>query len=424
MRHQYLRRYGGWAALILACCAYFFRFIKDPVGTVVYTRGAECLLAGEPLIECTKRVTWEFPYPPAFALFMTPFVSLSPMGRNIIWYIISIGATVGSYVIAEKLARRLFPGEWSEGELALMRIVGVLLSVKFALNVLEWQAYDTLVLFIILASLWALASGRELAAGGGLALAAALKATPLIFLPYLVWRRRFVAASLFTVVLVLLSFAPDILFLVQGKPSAFLETWFREVAAPGFFNDPATAKTGFLDTWMVAHPSNQSLRGAVTRLMQATALQDYAEKVIYLADALCLLAVGAVIVKSPRDAGGIAIDGSVLLIAILMVSPMTSRYHYVLLVLPYIVLAAAVIRDQASRTVGVVVLASSFVLMTGTTNDLSGHVLTEIAYQYNFWIVGTLLLLVYFAILPKSIKNIADRDAPNPQAALQVVADR
>jgi len=103
---------------------------------------------------------------------------------------------------------------------------------------------------------------------------------------------------------------------------------------------------------------------------------------------------------------------------------MTSRYHYVLLVLPYMVLAAAVIRDQASRTVGVVVLASSFVLLTGTTNDLSGHVLTEIAYQYNFWIVGTLLLLVYFAILPKSIKCIADRDAPNPQAALQVVADR
>jgi hypothetical protein len=420
VRHEYLRRYGGWAALLLVCGAYFFRFIKDPIGTVVYTRGAECLLAGEPLIECTKRVTWEFPYPPAFALLMTPFVPLSPMGRNIVWYIVSIAATVGSYVIAEKLARRLFLGDWSERELALMRIVGVLLSVKSALNVLEWQAYDTLLLFIILASLWALANGRELAAGGGLALAAALKATPLIFLPYLVWRRRFAAAAVFTIALVALSFAPDILFFVQGRPSAFLETWFREVAAPGLFNDPATANTGFLETWMGAQPSNQSLRGALTRLMQTTALRNYVEKVIYLADALCLLAVGALIAKSPRGAGGIAIDGSVLLIAILMLSPMTSRYHYVLLVLPYMVLAAAVIRDRATRGIGVGVLILSFVLLTGTTNDLSGHALTDIAYQNNFWIVGSLLLLVYFAIL---LKGTA-RDAAQPHAALRAVADR
>jgi hypothetical protein len=347
---------------------------------------------------------------------MTPFIPLSPMGRNIVWYIVSIGATVGSYVIAEQLARRLFPGDWSERELAWLRIVGVVLSVKFALNVLEWQAYDTLVLFIILASLWALANGRELAAGGGLALAAALKATPLIFLPYLVLRGRIAAAVLFTVVLAVLSFAPDILFLVQGKSSAFLEMWFRQVAGAGFFNDPATAKTGFLSGWMDAHSSNQSLRGAVTRIMYPTPLRDYAEKVIYLADALCLLAIGALIAKSPiakspvaksptakspREGDGIAIDGSLLLIAILMVSPMTSRYHYVLLLLPYMVLAAAVVRDRATRGIGVAVLALSFVLLTATTNDLSGRVLTDISYQYNFWIVGSLLLLVYFAILVK-----------------------
>jgi hypothetical protein len=420
VRHEYLRRYGGWAALAIACFAYFFRFIKDPVGTVVYTRGAECLLANEPLIECTKQVTWEFPYPPAFALLMTPFVPLSPMGRNIVWYVISITATVGSYIFAEKLARRLFPDDWSGQELAWLRIVGVMLSVKFALNVLEWQAYDTLVLFIILASLWALASGRELLAGGGLALAAAVKATPLIFLPYLVLRRRWAAAALFVVVLIALSFAPDILYLTQGKSSAFLETWFREVAAPGFFNDPASAKTGFLDTWMVAHPSNQSLRGAITRLMQPTALRDYAEKVIYLADALCLLVVGALLAKSPRDGRGVAIDGSVLLIAILMVSPMTSRYHYVLLVLPYMVLAAAAIRDRARRGIGIAVLTSSFFLLTATTNDLSGRVLTDIAYQDNFWIVGSLLLYVYFAVL---VKSNGERGVVQPQAALRPVAD-
>jgi len=163
-----------------------------------------------------------------------------------------------------------------------------------------------------------------------------------------------------------------------------------------------------LSGWMDAHSSNQSLRGAVTRIMYPTALRDDAEKVIYLLDALCLLAIGALIAKSPRDAGGIAIDGSLLLIAILMVSPMTSRYHYVVLLLPYMVLAAAVVRDRATRGIGVVVLALSFVLVTATTNDLSGRWLTDFSYQHNFWIVGCLLLLVYFAIL---VKRIAVRES-------------
>jgi hypothetical protein len=71
------------------------------------------------------------------------------------------------------------------------------------------------------------------------------------------------------------------------------------------------------------------------------------------------------------------------------------------------VLAAAVVRDRATRAIGVAVLALSFVLLTATTNDLSGRVLTDISYQYNFWIVGSLLLLVYFAIL---VSRIAGRE--------------
>ena len=77
-------------------------------------------------------------------------------------------------------------------------------SLKFVLAVFEWQAYDTLAYFFVLAGLWAIVVNRALWGAVLLALAAAIKATPLVFLPYLVVKRRFLAAAIFTVVFIVL----------------------------------------------------------------------------------------------------------------------------------------------------------------------------------------------------------------------------
>jgi hypothetical protein len=102
-----LRQYGPWIGLVAAAAAYFPRFAKDAVGMVLYPQAADCVLQGAPLRQCAEL----FSYPPVFAFLMIPFAPM-PMGvRVVVWYVISIAATVGCYAISEKLVLRLLPGE-------------------------------------------------------------------------------------------------------------------------------------------------------------------------------------------------------------------------------------------------------------------------------------------------------------------------
>jgi hypothetical protein len=89
----------------------------------------------------------------------------------------------------------------------------------------------------------------------------------------------------------------------------------------------------------------------------------------------------------------------VLLIAMLVLSPMTSRYHYIF-VLPAVILAtAATIADPRMRKLGTYVLAASFLLRAGTSNDLAGQRITDFAYTYGFMPLGAIALYIVFAAM-------------------------
>src|SRR3989304_8816165 len=101
--------------------------------------------------------------------------------RVAVWYVISVAATVGCFMISEKLVMRLLLGRWSDNELAWLRIVTIIVSIKFVLAVFEWQAYDTLTYFIVLAGLWAVVVNRAWLGGAALALGPPIKGEPLGF---------------------------------------------------------------------------------------------------------------------------------------------------------------------------------------------------------------------------------------------------
>jgi hypothetical protein len=114
----------------------------------------------------------------------------------------------------------------------------------------------------------------------------------------------------------------------------------------------------------------------------------------------------------------IAIDGSILIIGILMLSPMTSRSHYVALILPYTALIALGFRDNRTRNLGRAVLAASFILVTLSGNDLVGQGFTDWAYRHSAMALGTLALLIYFAalVIGRYRQNNSAVAAPSPLA--------
>ena len=393
-----LRRYGPWLLLILAFAAYYPRFAKQTppgvarVGVDLLAHGAECLLKGEVLQVCELFFT----YPPSFALAMMPLVPMGPGLRVLVWYLILAGATVAAYALCEALARRLFPGEWTESERVWLRVGSILLSLKFILAVLETQAFDTVILLLVVIGLWALVSKRDLLAGGSLALAAAFKGTPLIFLPYLLFTRRFAASGVFVAVLIGVSVLPDLLFTPKGSAHGYLVTWVREIALGPMYDDPHLTRYRF---WVGPNSNNHSLRAMVYQWFP-NGLGDPrfrpALAAVYLA---VLIAVGLVVLKSLRNGTVVAIDGAALVIAMMVLSPMSSRSHFVALMLPYTIVCAACIRDPQTRTLHQIVLGISFILATATGNDLVGGRITDWAYSHSVIAFGSLVLLISLAAI-------------------------
>jgi hypothetical protein len=235
-----------WLFVALAAAAYYPRFVKLPAGMETYPQAASCLWHGQMLQACDPGFT----YPPFFALVMQPFAPMPLWLRDSVWYGVTLAATIGAFKLSETIAGRSLATPLQRAELVWLRFFALLLSAKLILAVFENQAYDALVLVAVLCGLSALSEDRPLAA--------ALKATPLIFLPYL-WKRYFAAAASFVLVYATASLLPDVLFTPFGAHGYF-STWLSEVAGPSLGINPAAAPFAF---WDGANILNHSLRGAV-----------------------------------------------------------------------------------------------------------------------------------------------------------------
>lgn len=392
MNLELVRRWGPWLVLVTAAIAYYPRFIKFPNGMTLYPQAAECMRLGEVMMACAK----EFTYPPAFAFLMTPFLPMPIELRNLVWYVITLATLIVSFWLCDSLARRLYPGPWTRNELAWLRVASFLVSAKFMLAVLENQAYDALPLVLVLGGIFWLATGRPLTAGASLGVAAAIKATPLIFLPYLLLKRRFLAAACFLIAFLAVSFLPDLFYLQKGEEHGYVATWIRNIAGPSLSNNEEATPIHF---WSGRNFLNHSLRGFLARLMEEYANPALFKAILYLTWLGFAAMLGLLLLKSPRRDEFVAVDGALLLIATLMLSPMTSRSHYVVVLLPYYLLVAAVMRDASMRWLGLAMLAGSFVLLTGTSNDVVGRRVTEWAYQTGHLVLGALLLMVGVAAI-------------------------
>ncbi|HML07413.1 MAG TPA: glycosyltransferase family 87 protein [Xanthobacteraceae bacterium] len=387
-----LWRYGLWLLIIIVAIAYYPRFIKYPGGMALYPAAARCLQNHKMLQACDPGFT----YPPILAFLMLPFEPMPLWLRYLVWYLITLAAVIGSFRISEKVAQSAIARPLTAVELSWMRLIVLLLSSKLILSVFEFQAYDALLVLFVLLGLAALVAGRKFGAGASLAFAAALKATPLIFLPYLLWKRHFIAAATFAVVFIAASYLPDLFFTPTASEHGYFNTWLREVAGASLGIDPGNAKFAFRT---VANVLNHSLRGAVSLNIDETARRALYRIVLFAVDGTFIVVVGTLLVLSPRRRASIAVDGSLLLISMLMLSPMTSRSHYIALLLPYMTLVTLGFRDERTANLGRAVMAASFVLVTLTSNDAVGQAVTEWAYGHSFLVLGTLVLLIYFAVL-------------------------
>jgi hypothetical protein len=378
---------------ILYCRHYW----DDAPGVTLYVEAARCMLDRLPLQNCNPYYT----YPPIFALVTIPLVPLPLVLQNLAWYLLTLGGLVGCFVLSARLAQRLSPSTWSARDINWLYGVGVLLSLKFVFAAIASQSYDAVVVLLILAGLAGLAEDRPggsppVWVGVSFACATALKATPLLFLPYLVFKRHYRAAAVMAIALVFISVLPDVLFTVGHKTGdgSYLLAWLKQVAEPALTEKMEGNPHTF---WMATNENNNSLRGLIGMFVP-----DYNpafKAVLYSVYAVYSATVAFIIWRTRDSRAALTIDGALLLISMLMLSPMSSESHYVALLLPiFAVVAGWQKSDPNIRKFAGFFLIANFALTNAAARDLVGVAMTSWVKEHRLLVIDVLLFVVFFAI--------------------------
>jgi hypothetical protein len=226
-------------------------------------------------------------------------------------------------------------------------------------NGMDHQQTDFVIAGLLTAGSVALIASHGFVAATCFGLATGLKCTPLLWAPYLLWRGRWKEAAWMVAVAIGLNLLPD---LIRTPPEGglWLVEWFEKFLRPMGRSDYAP---GLWYAWIL---DNQSVAGAINRW--STTRLGWADGGITVADSASPLDVRWLRLITPvvlaaltglachalgrpgrlKEHGGTrsapareAVEHGLVATLMLLLSPMSSRPHFIILLLPCFCLARA-----------------------------------------------------------------------------------
>ncbi|MGH7136502.1 MAG: glycosyltransferase 87 family protein, partial [Pirellulales bacterium] len=295
--------------------------------------------------------------------------------------------------------------------------LGLFLASRFLLAPLENQQFDVVITACMFAGCLALGRGRDMLAALWLGAAAAMKCTPLLFAPYLVWRGKLRSAALLVLVAVAVNRLPDY-FWPRADGGSYLGDWVGT-----FLVKVGRTAPGVWDSDIIL---NQSLSGLINRFVQSGIPLSTAQLPSALAKlptttttAIRLLTYGVSLalltitawrfgrlgrIATLRASHGkalaawadtqTAVEASAIICLTLLLSPMSSKAHYVALLLPCLVVSRAVIDKRLNWKVWLPPLA---VLGPLTAKGFTGKTLGDLMLAWGFptWFVLIALAAIW-----------------------------
>jgi alpha-1,2-mannosyltransferase len=343
-----LRGWSGWAALALSVAVYGAVSIlmhqpfhdKGPAlryfDLRIYRDAAERIVHAVPLYRTPMLRSLGFTYPPFAGLLLAPLAWVPLRVDELVVAALNILLLVWTLrrALLIRSARRsrgeILPARrradaWSQAAL----LSAAALWLEPVSVTLGYGQINLLITALIVFDL----SRPEHARTKGVAIgvAAAIKLTPLLFIPYLLLSRRRRAAAVAA-----MTFAASVAisFVVVGHDAS--DYWFSAILN--------TSRVG-----NVADPLNQSLLGAIARLT-GTRHPAMGWHLLVVAIALCGLVLAARASRRGDEAAGFSLTA----VSTLLASPISWPHHWTLAV-PALVLLARRAHDRRSRALGAAV---------------------------------------------------------------------
>jgi len=316
--------------------------IKDYI--VWYNAGQQVLTGGEIYPDQWRK--FPFMYPPPCALFLAPISALGKTGMIVALALVNAAAWICSILFSIRLAT----GERRHAHLLLYLIPSFVVGVYVWGNFLLGQP-SLLLLALMLGAFLSLQRKRSILAGILIAIAAAIKAFPVLAILYLVYRRHWMATAALIFTLAFLLIAAPIPFRGYAQAKQDLQRWTSGMLFK-YDETGVGQRTGRSHSW-----KNQSIWGVANRLLRHVeynpSYQPHTPVYANFVD-LKFTTVNAIILAAAFLLGGVfmavmpassqrtpetdALEFALLLLLILIFTPLSFGYLYAWLLYPLTVI--------------------------------------------------------------------------------------
>ncbi len=359
-----------------------------------------------------------YPNPPIMALLLRPLAGMPPLTGALTWFYLKVVMALAAIHWAIRLVElpaRPMPA-WA-------RCLTVALTLRPVLGDLSHGNINIFILFVVMAALYAYRHGRDGLCGLLLGLSIACKVTPLLFVPYFLWKRAWRVLAGCALGLVLFFAVMPGLVLGWQDNAEKLNSWYNQMAKPYIQQGKV----------FYSEHNNQSLPGLLVRLLSHSPSFSHYEHDILVPDGYhnvanlshnqigwlargCMGLFALLIVftcrtptEDARQGWRLATEFALVFLGMLLFSERTWKHHCVTLLLPFAVLCyylAACRPRPRQRGYLIGTLAAVALLMTLTTTGPFGAHHGKLAEVYGAYTWSCLLLAAALATLLRSVDEL------------------
>ena len=321
---------------------------------VWYQTGQTVLQGGE--IYPDRWHKFPFMYPPPCALFLAPVAALGQTGLVVVLALVNAGAWICTIVFSVRLAT----GTWRGAPILLYVVPSLILGAHVWGNFLLGQP-SLVLLALMLGAFISLQRQGQWRAGALIAIAAAIKAFPVIAIVYLIYRRYWVAVGSLLLTLAFLIVLP-IPFRGYALAQQDLERWSSGMLFK-YDESGVGQRLGRSNSW-----KNQSIWGVANRLLRHVEYDHKYEPhepvyanfadldfktvngiILGCAFALGLVYIAAMPRSKARTSETDSIEFALLLLLILVFTPLSFGYLFAWLIYPVTVVVHRLVSASPSR---------------------------------------------------------------------------
>lgn len=371
---------------------------------------------------------FNYPNPPIMGLVLSPLTRLPPLVSALVWFYAKVAMTLLAFFFAFRMIEtpeQPFPA-WAKA-------TTVLLSLWPIVGDLEHGNVNLFIMFLVIAGLYLVHVRRDISGGILIALAAACKVTPALFVPYFIWKRAWKSLAGCLLGSGLFLWVIPGLCLGWSHNQDLLASWVNQMVKPYVMGGVVTSEhvnqslPGLVYRLTTESPSFSTYVDDVYRPLEYHQLVNWDKRgasllVKCLGVIFCLLFlwVGRTPLQQ-RVGWRLAAEYSLVFLGMLLFSERTWKHHCVTLLLPVGVLCYYLATCEPSRRLRAYLIGSLalvVLLMVACSTDLVGERFAKLAQVYGSYVVAYALLLgALVVLLRKSDRSPAEQDLREPALA-------